>query len=112
MNEIQLRKLMISQKLSIIDESITDGEKASNMLRVLYIIIPPKSISDRTTMRNIVKYYAELAKNKGEQPDAIFKVLIDFALEASGPFSRVPAAVFISILKKELSYPGAIKSAE
>ncbi|MFH1881644.1 MAG: hypothetical protein ABIL62_02890 [Planctomycetota bacterium] len=74
------------------------------MLKTLYIIIPPKSVSDRTTIRNVVKFYSEQAKSKGQQPDSVFKILVDFALEASGPFSRIPIAVFISILKKELGY--------
>jgi len=47
-----------------------------------------------------------MAKSQGQQPDSVFKILIDFALEASGPFSRVPAAVFMSILKKEFDYSG------
>lgn len=36
--------------------------------------------------------------------NSIFRRVIDFALEASGPESRNPAAVFITILKKELGY--------
>ena len=92
--------------LSVIDENLSDEQKIINMRNTLYIIIPPKSISDRTTIRNIVKHYSEIAKSKGESTDSIFKILIDFALEASGPYSRVPAAVFVSILKKELGYLG------
>jgi hypothetical protein len=36
--------------------------------------------------------------------DTIFRRVLDFALEASGPKSRSPAAVFMYILKKELGY--------
>lgn len=106
MDEITLRDIMNQRGLSVvgIGNSLTAGEKTANMVKALYIIIPPKSISDRTTMRNIVKFYSEKAKSEGQQPDSIFKILIDFALEASGPFSRIPIAVFVSILKKELGY--------
>ena len=111
MNEEKLRRVMIERNLAVIGTEITAGEKTSNMLKTLYIIIPPKNISDRTTLRNIVTFFSEAAKSKGEQPDSIFKILIDFALEASGPLSRVPAAVFMSIIKKELNYkPGSVKN--
>ena len=104
MKEIELRKIMKQSGLAVIGDSITAGEKTANMLKTLFIIIPPKGISDRTTIRNVVKFYSEQAKSKGQQPDSVFKILVDFALEASGPFSRIPIAVFISILKKELGY--------
>ncbi len=104
MKEIELRKIMKQSGLAVIGDSITAGEKTANMLKTLFIIILPKSVSDRTTMRNIVRFYSEQAKSQGQQPDSIFKILVDFALEASGPFSRIPIAVFISILKKELGY--------
>ena len=95
---------MIKRGLFVIGDELSAGEKTANMLKTLFIIIPPKSISDRTTIRDIVKFYSEQAKSKGQQPDSVFKILVDFALEASGPFSRIPIAVFISILKKELGY--------
>lgn len=109
MDEIQLKKIMIKRGLFVIGDELSAEEKTVNMRKALYIIIPPKSVSDRTTIRNIVKFYSDKAKSQGQQPDSIFKILIDFALEASGPLSRVPAAVFISILKKELDYPGSKK---
>ncbi len=104
MEEITLRNIMNQRGLAVIGEAIAAEEKTANMIKALYIIIPPKSVSDRTTIRNIVKYFSKKAKAKGQPPDSIFKILIDFALEASGPYSRVPAAVFMTILKKEMGY--------
>ena len=104
MEEIRLKQIMNERNLSVIGSSLTAEEKTANMIKALYIVIPPKSISDRTTLRNIVKHFSEAAKSNGEQPDRIFKIIINFAIEASGPYSRVPAAVFMSILKKELGY--------
>ena len=109
MEEITLRRIMIERGLTVVGDEITDEEKTSNMTKALYIIIPPKSVSDRTTLRNVVEFYSKTARSQGQPPDNMFKILIDFALEASGPFSRVPAAVFISILKKEFSYVGKAK---
>ena len=109
MEEITLRNIMNERGLAVIGAAITAEEKTANMIKALYIIIPPKSISDRTTIRNIVKHFSAMAKAKGEPPDSIFKIIIDFALEASGPHRRIPADVFMSILKKELNYPGALK---
>ena len=107
MEEIKLRQIMNKRNLAVIGDSVSVEDKVASMIKALYIIIPPKSVSDRTTIRNIVKHFSAMAKAKGQPPDSIFKILIDFALEASGPFSRVPAAVFMSILKKELGYRGA-----
>jgi len=104
MNEVTLRRIMLERNLFVVGDSLSNKEKADNMCKALFIIIPPKSMSDRTTLRNVVKYYLKVADSKGEAVDGLFKMIIDFALEASGPFSRVPAAVFISILKKELGY--------
>ena len=111
MEEITLRQIMNQRGLAVIGETLTAEEKAANMIKALYIIIPPKSVSDRTTLRNVVKHFSEMARSQGQPPDSIFKILIDFALEASGPFSRVPAAVFMTILKKELGYLGSAKNA-
>jgi len=104
MTEIELKKIMIERNLAVVGDDLTAEQKAFNMVKSLFIVIPPKSVSDRTTIRNVVRYFSDIVKSQGRQPDGIFKIIIDFALEASGPFSRVPAAVFISILKKELNY--------
>ncbi len=107
MEEITLRNIMNQRGLAVIGEAITAEEKTANMIKALYIIIPPNSVSDRTTLRNVVKFFSKLAESQGQPPDSLFKMLIDFAIEASGPHSRVPAAVFMSILKKELGYKPA-----
>jgi len=106
MEEIDLRRIMIERDLCVVGDLLTADQKAANMIKTLYIIIPPKSVSDRSTIRNIVSYYSSIAKSQKQEPDGLFKTIIDFALEASGPFSRVPAAVFMSILKKEFNYRG------
>lgn len=107
MNQKQLATQMRSRNLSVIGDLPTET-KAHNMLQALSIIIPPKDISDRTSFKNLVWYFRDVAIGRGEEPDAIFRVLIDFALEASGPKSRNPAAVFMSILQKELGYKGKV----
>jgi len=112
MEEIKLRQIMNKRNLAVIGDSVSVEDKVASMIKALYIIIPPKGVSDRTTMRNVVKHYSKIAKSQGQEPDSIFKILIDFALEASGPYSRVPAAVFMTILKKELGYqPETTKNA-
>lgn len=106
MEEIELRQIMAQRGLAVVGDEITAEEKTAAMLETLYIIIPPKSVLDRITLHRVVQFYSQMAKSQGQQPDSVFKILIDFALEASGPFSRVPAAVFMSILKKEFDYSG------
>ena len=70
-------------------------------------IIKPRNQSDRTCFRNITNWFrAGFATSKFDEQ--IFGRVLDYAKEAS--LGRNPAAVFISLLKKELNYnPTAIK---
>ncbi|MHC4462081.1 MAG: hypothetical protein ACYS6W_11180 [Planctomycetota bacterium] len=104
MTEVELRKIMLSKNLSVVGKDITSEEKRHNIIKTLHIIIPPRSPSDRVTFRNAVRYFYDAAISSGREPDDMFRILIDFAIEASGPRSRNPAAVFMSILKKEFNY--------
>jgi len=72
--------------------------------RALRIVIPAKNQSDRTSFRRISNWLVDCCSLGRFQEDIIFRRVLDFALEASGPGSRNPAAVFTSILKKELGY--------
>ena len=76
--------------------------------RALQIVLPPKNRSDRTCFRNIAKWLMAGCDTGTFNEKVVFRLVLDFALEASGPKSRNPAAVFMSILKKELRYrPGS-----
>jgi hypothetical protein len=103
MNEVELKRIMRAKNLSVVGQ-IPAEDKRRNMISALHIIIPPKSSSDKLTFRNAVRYFYEAAIQGGREPDDIFRILIDHAIEASGPRSRNPAAVFMSILKKEYGY--------
>ncbi len=73
--------------------------------RELTHVLPARSVSDRTTFRRITQWIFEKAeKGKISEYEATRRV-IDYAREANNPKSRVPAAVFVSLLKKELNYP-------
>jgi hypothetical protein len=103
MNERELIKKMKEQGLDLNAVETTE-DKALVFERALKIIIPPKSQGDTTGFRNVTSWLKDKC-NRGELDDGnIFRRVLDFALEASGPESRKPAAVFMSILKKELGY--------
>jgi hypothetical protein len=103
MNEINLKRLMREQGLDL-NLAETTEDKALVFERVLKLIIPPKSQGDTTGFRNVTSWLKDKC-NRGDLDDGnIFRRVLDFALEASGPESRKPAAVFMSILKKELGY--------
>jgi hypothetical protein len=82
----------------------TAEEKALVFERALKIVIKPKTQSDRTGFRNITNWLRDECKAGYLDTDTVFRRVLDFALEASGPGSKNPAAVFMSILKKELGY--------
>ena len=103
MDEIKLRKILLERGIDIVNAE-TIEQKSLEFERALRIIIRPRNISDRTSFRNISQWLTNKCKEGKFDEHSIFRRVIDFALEASGPKSRNPAAVFIAILKKELGY--------
>lgn len=69
-------------------------------------IIKPRNQSDRTSFRNISNWLM-VEIHAGVFNEQIILRVLEYAAEAVKGRSRNPAAVFISILKKELGYkPG------
>ena len=66
-------------------------------------VIFPKNQSDRTSFRNISNWLVERCQ-AGVYDEGIFRRVLDYAVEAAGPSSRNPAAVFTAILKTEVNY--------
>ena len=86
--------------------TISNAARASAFHQTLTEIIPPKDASDRTTFRRVAKWLADEC-TAGRFDAGIFPLVLDLACEAAGPQCRRPAAVFMSLLKKELEYhPG------
>lgn len=66
-------------------------------------IIRPRDISDRTSFRRIGNWISMGVRDERFGKEMFEQVLL-CAKEAAGPRSRNPAAVFTSIIKKELGY--------
>jgi len=82
--------------------------RALHFTDALQSIIKPRNQSDRTCFRNITTWLRTGCAT-GKFNEQIFARVLDYAKEAS--LGRNPAAVFISLLKKELGYrPAAIKA--
>lgn len=103
MDSITLRDRMCQQGISL-TEAATLEDKQFAFDRTLVIIIPPKNQSDRTSFRRISNWLVQGCRDGQFDEHIIFRRVTDFALEASCPESRNPAAVFTAILKKELGY--------
>lgn len=103
MDERSLQRIMRDEGIDLL---AADGlnEIALFFERALKIAIRPRNISDRTAFRNITRWLIDGCKSGKFEQNTIFRRVLDFALEASGPKSRNPAAVFMSLLKKELGY--------
>jgi len=86
-----------------IDRSRTIEQQVLMFHEKLITIIPPRDQSDRTSFRRISNLLLRKIKDKEFQPEILEKVL-RFAQEATMPDCRNPAAVFMSIMKKELGY--------
>ena len=91
--------------------TISNTTRASAFHATLTGIIPPKNCSDRTAFRRVAKWLED-GCDAGRFDHGIFPAALDLAREAAGPECRVPAAVFMSLLKRELNYPGNEKNYE
>ncbi|MCP4262866.1 MAG: YdaU family protein [Planctomycetes bacterium] len=81
--------------------------RAYNFNVELLEIIKPRNQSDRTCFRNITSWLRDGCET-GRFNEQIFSRALDYAKEAAA--GRNPAAVFVSLLKKELDYrPRAVK---
>ncbi|MCP4612864.1 MAG: hypothetical protein GY845_29575 [Planctomycetes bacterium] len=103
MEERQLFNWMVKNNLSFLDQ-VTLESKLITFERVIRHVIKPKDVSDRTTIRNISKWIKRQCETGKQNENEIFRRLVDYMIEASGPACRNPMAVFITILKKELGY--------
>jgi hypothetical protein len=103
MNERDLIGKMNEQGLDL-NKAETLDEKVLVFERTLKIVIQPRNQSDRTGFRNVTNWLRDECKLNRLDSGSIFRRVLDFAIEASGPGSKNPAAVFMSILKKELGY--------
>jgi len=83
--------------------TISNTTRAAAFHAALTGIIPPKDCSDRTAFRRVAKWLADEC-TQGRFDVGIFPLVLDLAREAAGPECRRPAAVFMSLLKKELGY--------
>ena len=89
------------------DFSPSLSSRALAFFETLIQIIPPRSVSDRTCFRRIAEWLkAEVRAGRFEEQE-IFEHVLLYAREASLGAARNPAAVFVSILKKELHYDPA-----
>lgn len=80
------------------------SEKGLILEKALKIAIPPRSVSDASCFRNVCGWIIEQIEAGRFGEFETIRRVIDFALESSMPRARNPAAVFMSILKKELHY--------
>jgi len=90
-----------SSSNSVRVRSLTFHEALVNLIR-------PRNQSDRTCFRNVANWLVEGCA-RGKFNERIFERVLDYAKEASK--GRKPAAVFMSLLKKELGYGRQEKTA-
>ena len=103
MNTITLRRQMQKAGIDLVQAGSL-SEKSLAFERALRIVIPPRDQSDRTSFRRLTNWLYDGCASGVFDEHVIFRRVLDFALEASGPSSRNPAAVFTTIIKKELGY--------
>ena len=86
-----------------ITSSVSPATRAAAFSETLAQIIPPADCSDRTAFRRVARWLAAGCE-AGTFGLEIFPCALDLAREAAGPACRKPAAVFMSLLKRELGY--------
>ena len=106
MNELELSSKMRAAGLNLCK---AEGAKAKEevLLRAIGIVIAPRDISDRTCFKKICAWVTSGVEAGIFNEWEIYRRILGYALDATQPPARNPAAVFMSILKKELNYvPG------
>lgn len=87
--------------------SSSNSLRALSFNEILISIIKPRNQSDRTCFRNITNWLMAGCAT-GRFNEEIFNRVLDYAREAST--GRKPAAVFMTLIKKELGYRPARKA--
>ena len=103
MDALTLRQLMTKEGLNV-----KIGSEKSRLLaleRTLRIILKTHNQSDRTCLKNVIKWIEIRCNNGSFDIEEIPSRVIDYALEATNPQCVNQWAVFMHILKKELGYP-------
>lgn len=103
MDERTLKNIMMERRLSVAEGSLE--QKLRHLEQTIGLVLPPKNISDRTCFRNVIKWLRGKIHAGTFNEHEIFRRIIDFLIESSGPSIKNPHALFMSILKKELHYP-------
>ena len=83
----------------------SEGSRLLDLERTLRIILKTHRQSDRTCLKNVIKWLSEKCESGKFDIEEMPSRVIDYALEATGPQCRNHWAVFMHILKKELGYP-------
>lgn len=99
----KIHKTITQQANCKIDKSVSVEAQSLLFHERLTQIIRPRNQSDRTCFRRIANWITRGISDKKFTSETFEKVL-EFAVEAAGPDSRNPAAVFMRILKTELGY--------
>ena len=103
MDEWTIKNIMIKRGLSVVEGTLE--QKLHCLEQTISLVLPPKNISDRTCFRNVIKWLQGKINIGKFNEYEIFRRIIDYLIESSGPSIIKPHALFMSILKKELNYP-------
>lgn len=98
----------LATKMRQSDLNLTTAKSAMEsgmaLKKALKIVMPPRDVSDRTCFRRVCNRIIHGVEAGVFDGRSIFREALDLALEASQPGARSPAAVFMSILRKEIKY--------
>jgi len=95
-------RVRVNERIKIAEDT-PDKMLTLTFYECLIKIIVPKDRSDMTCFRNIANWLMT-GYVQGKFSRDVFNMVLSFAREATRPEFRNPAAVFVTILKKELGY--------
>ena len=94
MTELEIATEMRQSDLNLATDKST-LESGKVIEKALKIVIPPRDVSDRTCFRGVCNWIIHGVEVGVFDEHSIFRAVPDFALEASQPGARNPAAVFM-----------------
>jgi hypothetical protein len=100
----ELRAVMTDYRKTVVRGSLTDRLDAFMFGR--RTALPPRDKSDKTCHARLLLWLRQRFASGELSPDETLPEMLRLAAKASGPYSRRPNGVFMSMIKKRYGYLG------
>jgi hypothetical protein len=104
----QALKAELANHMNSARRTVLEGpvhERIESLMFAIRTMLPPRTKADETGYARFAVWLDARARDGSIDPDEAFPQIINLLLDACGPYSRNPRAVFGSMLRKNFCYP-------